>query len=54
MPNRFERLPWAGHIGVKLAEHVVEVIRSHESTLIFTNTRAQSEIWYHKLLEVGS
>jgi ATP-dependent Lhr-like helicase len=53
MPNRFERLPWAGHIGVKLAEHVVEVIRSHESTLIFTNTRAQSEIWYHKLLEVA-
>ena len=53
MPNRFERLPWAGHIGVKLAEHVVDVIPSHESTLIFTNTRAQSEIWYHKLLEVA-
>ena len=53
MPARFERLPWAGHIGVKLAEHVVDVIRNHESTLIFTNTRAQSEIWYHKLLEVA-
>ncbi len=53
MPNQFERLPWAGHIGVKLAEHVVDVIRDHESTLIFTNTRAQSEIWYHKLLEVA-
>lgn len=53
MPSQFERLPWAGHIGVKLAEHVVDVIRKHESTLIFTNTRAQSEIWYHKLLEVA-
>ena len=53
MPNQFERLPWAGHIGVKLAEHVVDVIRDHESTLIFTNTRAESEIWYHKLLEVA-
>lgn len=53
MPNQFERLPWAGHIGVKLAEHVVEVIHSHASTLIFTNTRSQSEIWYQKLLEVA-
>ena len=53
MPSQFERLPWAGHIGVKLAEHVVDVIRKHSSTLIFTNTRAQSEIWYHKLLDVA-
>ncbi|MDA0913262.1 MAG: ligase-associated DNA damage response DEXH box helicase [Bacteroidetes bacterium] len=53
MPDRFERLPWAGHIGVKLATEVSEIIQAHRSTLIFTNTRAQSEIWYHKLLEVA-
>lgn len=53
MPQRFERLPWAGHLGVQLCSSVVEVIRAHRSTLIFTNTRAQAEIWYHQLLEVA-
>jgi len=53
MPGQFARLPWAGHIGVTLADQVVDVIQAHRSTLIFTNTRAQSEIWYHKLLDVA-
>lgn len=51
MPPQLERLPWAGHLGLKLLEQVIGVIRDHGSTLIFTNTRAQSEIWYHKILE---
>jgi ATP-dependent Lhr-like helicase len=51
MPSHLERLPWAGHLGLKLVDQVVDVIRNHGSTLIFTNTRSQSEIWYHKLLE---
>ena len=53
MPAQMERLPWAGHLGLKLVEQVVDVVRDHGSTLIFTNTRAQSEIWYHKLLEAA-
>ena len=53
MPGKFDRLPWAGHIGITLAHQVVDVILAHQSTLIFTNTRAQSEIWYHKLLDVA-
>ena len=51
MPDQFERLPWSGHLGVQLLDRVVEVIRGHESTLVFTNTRAQSEIWYQKILD---
>lgn len=51
MPESYERLPWAGHIGVRLAAHVSKVIEEHTSTLIFTNTRAQCEIWYRQLLE---
>lgn len=53
MPPAFERLAWAGHLGVSLLEQVLEVIRSHKSTLIFTNTRAQSEIWYHRILDAA-
>jgi ATP-dependent Lhr-like helicase len=51
MPAEFERLPWAGHMGVKLIHQVIEVIHRHQSTLIFTNTRAQSEVWYQQLME---
>lgn len=50
-PEAFERLPWSGHIGTKLSGHVVKVINNHASTLIFTNTRAQCEIWYRTILE---
>ena len=36
MPERFEKLPWAGHLGVQLLDKVVELIRQHASTLVFT------------------
>lgn len=51
LPPSYELLPWAGHIGLRLAPHVSKVIEAHTSTLIFTNTRAQCEIWYRQLLE---
>ena len=50
MPEAFEKLPWSGHLGVQLLDQVVDIIRSHASTLVFTNTRSQSEIWYQKIL----
>ncbi|MCB0738434.1 MAG: ligase-associated DNA damage response DEXH box helicase [Bacteroidetes bacterium] len=51
-PKELEVLPWAGHMGVKLLESVIPILQKSESTLIFTNTRNQTEIWYQKLLEV--
>ncbi len=51
MPAQFEKLPWSGHLGVQLLDRVVDIIRTHSSTLVFTNTRSQSEIWYQKILE---
>lgn len=51
MPDAIEKFPWAGHLGLTMMEKVVPIIRVSKSTLIFTNTRAQSEIWYQKLLE---
>lgn len=52
LPEKVENFPWAGHLGIKLLEKVVPIITSGKSTLIFTNTRAQCEIWYQKLLEI--
>lgn len=50
-PDEVERLPWAGHLGIHLLPKVLEVIAQHKSTLLFTNTRSQAEIWYRELLE---
>jgi ATP-dependent Lhr-like helicase len=52
-PETIEGLPWAGHLGIRMLEQVVTVIQRSQSTLIFTNTRAQAEIWYQKLLEAA-
>src|SRR6056300_879927 len=52
LPEEVETLPWAGHLGIRLLDQVVPLIYENNSTLIFTNTRAQAEIWFQKLLEI--
>jgi len=49
-PNEVEILPWAGHLGAKLADKVVPIILESKTTLVFTNTRSQAEMWYQLLL----
>ena len=51
MPEEIERFPWAGHLGIAMLERVVPIVRASGSTIIFTNTRSQCEIWYQKLLD---
>ena len=50
-PASIERFPWAGHIGLKLLPEVVRAIDRAHSTLVFTNVRSQTEIWYQALLQ---
>ncbi|MBD3904178.1 ligase-associated DNA damage response DEXH box helicase [Chryseobacterium muglaense] len=50
-PDEVEILPWAGHLGHKLADKVVPIILESKSTIVFTNTRSQSEMWYQLLLD---
>ncbi|QTN39216.1 ligase-associated DNA damage response DEXH box helicase [Cryomorphaceae bacterium] len=52
LPDEIEEFPWSGHLGIRLLEKVVPIIEKSKSTLIFTNTRAQAEIWYQRLLAV--
>lgn len=51
MPDEVEKMPWAGHLGIKMLHRVVPIINGSRSTLLFTNTRAQCEIWYRNILE---
>ncbi len=50
-PDVIEKYPWGGHLGIKLIDKALEIIRNSKSTLLFTNTRSQCEIWYQRLLE---
>jgi ATP-dependent Lhr-like helicase len=51
IPQSVETYSWAGHIGVALLPEVMEIVAKSKTTLIFTNTRSQSEIWYHAILD---
>lgn len=51
MPEDVETFPWSGHLGTKLIGAVVERIAAARTTLLFTNTRSQTEIWFQELLE---
>ncbi|WP_425413732.1 ligase-associated DNA damage response DEXH box helicase [Riemerella columbina] len=51
LPDEVEILPWAGHLGSQMADKIVDIIEQSQTTLVFTNTRSQSEMWYQLILE---
>jgi len=51
LPDTIEKFPWAGHLGIKLLDKVAPVLLSSKSTLLFTNTRSQAEIWYQQIID---
>ena len=53
LPDEIEKYPWAGHLGIKLAEKIIPVIEKSNTTLIFINTRGMSERWYQTILDVA-
>jgi len=52
LPDHIDMLPWAGHLGHKLAHKLLPVIEKSKTTLIFCNTRGQAELWYQNLLKI--
>jgi len=51
IPESIERFPWAGHLGLKQLPGIVERIEEAGTSLVFTNTRSQAEIWYQSILK---
>ena len=51
LPERVERFPWAGHLGLSMLPQVIKEIDASSTTLVFTNTRAQAELWYQAMLQ---
>ncbi|HXV17217.1 MAG TPA: DEAD/DEAH box helicase, partial [Gemmatimonadaceae bacterium] len=50
IPPMIERFPWAGHLGTQMISQVVAAIEEGETSIVFTNTRSQTEIWYQAIL----
>ncbi|MFL2516597.1 MAG: ligase-associated DNA damage response DEXH box helicase [Parasynechococcus sp.] len=48
-PDKIDGFPWAGHLGLRMYEELVAVLNPNISTLLFTNTRNQSERWHQCL-----
>ena len=51
VPSNVEKFPWAGHLGLNLLPDVLSCLEQARTTLLFTNTRSQTEIWFRALQE---
>ena len=50
VPDPLETLSWAGHLGLRSLQGVLAAIDIERSTILFTNTRSQAELWYAELV----
>jgi len=51
-PKPGERFPWSGHLGLAQLSRVLEKLLAVKTSLVFTNTRAQAELWHQALSSV--
>jgi ATP-dependent Lhr-like helicase len=51
LPDDVERFPQSGHLGLKMLPKVIDKLYEANSTLLFTNTRNQTENWFKNILE---
>ncbi|MEO6364926.1 MAG: ligase-associated DNA damage response DEXH box helicase [Luteimonas sp.] len=52
LPEEGERFPWAGHLGLSQLQRVLQRMLAVRTSLLFTNTRAQAELWHQALAAV--
>jgi ATP-dependent helicase Lhr and Lhr-like helicase len=51
LPEANETLPWSGYLGIGLLNQVMEEVKGSRTSLLFTNTRSQTEIWYQTIMD---
>ncbi|WP_066268612.1 ligase-associated DNA damage response DEXH box helicase [Hydrogenophaga palleronii] len=52
LPAPGERFPWAGNLGLSQLDRVSQLIAGTRSAILFTNTRAQAELWHRALASI--
>lgn len=50
IPSALDDFPWSGHLGMSCLSAVLEAIERGRTTLLFTNTRSQAEIWFRAIV----
>src|SRR5437763_1296528 len=48
-----DRLPWGGHMGQHAIPEIYNIIRQHQTSIIFVNTRAQAELAFDGLWRIN-
>ncbi len=51
LPDKLSSFPWYGHLGKTMLDPLVDLIKDGKTSLIFTNTRSQAELWHQMLIE---
>lgn len=51
LPHNEKTFKWSGHLGLQLIKPVVQAIGNAGTTLLFTNTRSQAEMWFRAILD---
>ena len=49
LPETIERFPQSGRTGLNQLKGVLKAIKAADSTLLFTNTRSQAELWHQAI-----
>ena len=52
IPPERVHLPWAGHLGLANLGEVLQQLLQKQSSIVFTNTRAQAELWFTALSSI--
>lgn len=52
LPASGERFPWAGHLGLSQLDRVARLVAATPTSILFTNTRAQAELWHRALASI--
>ena len=52
VPSEATRFPWAGHLGMSQLKAVLERLLKANTSIVFTNTRSQAELWHRALSAV--
>ena len=53
MLDTAERLPWAGHSARHALHEIYDLIKGHQTTLVFVNTRSQAEYLFQELWRIN-
>ena len=52
LPEANERFAWSGHLGLGQLQRVLQRVFAARSSLLFTNTRSQAELWHQAMSSV--